>query len=187
MVEIRKRCKQLNQLLSSFNEIQSNIEVLDDSEVQFFVREEFENEYYRLASEAALIVDNQQAIDGNESTNGQDHQGTQSSQIKLPPINLPEFNGNMTAWVSFRDTFCALVHNNRVLDNVTRLNYLKLSLKGDASLIISSIELSAANYRTAWGILLDRYENTRLIVDAHITALLSGPKLEKESAFGGSS
>ncbi|KAF9813871.1 hypothetical protein SFRURICE_008026 [Spodoptera frugiperda] len=48
--------------------------------------------------------------------------------VRLPKIVLPNFSGRYTEWSSFRDLFVSLVHNNKKLDNVQRLHYLKTQL-----------------------------------------------------------
>lgn len=47
--------------------------------------------------------------------------------------------------------------------------------------LIKSIELSATNYRAAWKLITDRYENKKIIVHRHIRAIFDYPIINSES------
>ncbi|KAL0810541.1 hypothetical protein ABMA28_010661 [Loxostege sticticalis] len=57
---------------------------------------------------------------------------TNSSKVKLPKVNIPNFSGNYSEWNTFRDLFKSLINNNQNLDNVQKLLYLKSYLCGEA-------------------------------------------------------
>ncbi|CAI6356051.1 unnamed protein product [Macrosiphum euphorbiae] len=73
-------------------------------------------------------------------TIGEDRQTIQQN-IRLPPINLPQFGGNLDEWYSFKDQFETMVHNNKDINNTEIMYYLKTSLVGQASTVISSPQL----------------------------------------------
>ena len=104
------------------------------------------------------------------------------SNIHLPRIHLPTFNGNFSDWEAFRDQFRSLIINNDDLLNVSRLQYLHLCLRRDALNLIKNISLTDANFKTAWDILVSRYDNTRRLVHEHIHTLHSLPPITSESA-----
>ncbi|KAI8441259.1 hypothetical protein MSG28_014900 [Choristoneura fumiferana] len=58
--------------------------------------------------------------------------GLKSNQVKLPRITIPTFSGKYTEWMSFRELFVSLIHNNKEIDNVQKLHYLKANLTGEA-------------------------------------------------------
>ena len=105
-----------------------------------------------------------------------------SLTAKLPKLTLPSFSGEYTQWVSFWDQFSTLVDSKVDMANVEKLSYLKLSLKGDAAQIISSLLVTDANYDIAKRKLEERYNNKRSIVKAHLTAINALPVLKKESS-----
>ena len=105
-----------------------------------------------------------------------------SLTAKLPKPTLPSFSGEYTQWVSFWDQFSTLVDSKVDMANVEKLSYLKLSLKGDAAQIISSLLVTDANYDIAKRKLEERYNNKRSIVKAHLTAINALPVLKKESS-----
>lgn len=91
--------------------------------------------------------------------------------VKLPRIELPSFSGNYTEWNNFKDLFESLIANNASLSNVQRLHYLKLSLNGEAELLLKNVVINDANYASAWNTLKERYDNSRAIINAHLTEL----------------
>jgi len=104
------------------------------------------------------------------------------SAIRLPPISLPEFDGDYKQWLIYRDTFDTFVHRNRDLTNIQRLHYLKSSLKSEAAQVIESLETTAANYLPAWEQLRERYDNNRRMVGGHINALCTMPSIVTSSS-----
>jgi len=75
------------------------------------------------------------------------HNETQSSE--LPKVMILEFDGNINKWEDFRDMFISVIHKEQRIPLIKKMHYLKGCLKGDASGIISRMELSAENYETA--------------------------------------
>lgn len=92
-----------------------------------------------------------------------------NSQVKLPRIELPTFNGKYEDWHSFFDMFNSLIHSNREISDTQKFHYLRSSLKGDAAEIVSSLEISGSNYSDAWTRLKERYDSKRLIVQKSYT------------------
>lgn len=48
--------------------------------------------------------------------------------------------------------------------------------------IIQSLEFSAQNYKVAWELLCERFDNSRLLINSHIKAIFNLKCLSKESA-----
>ncbi|GIX87492.1 hypothetical protein CDAR_463221 [Caerostris darwini] len=69
----------------------------------------------------------------NSSNACQSKLNTNVNNLKLPRIELPIFTSNYIDWISFRDLFLASVGNNESLSDSQKLQYLKLSVKGEAS------------------------------------------------------
>lgn len=51
--------------------------------------------------------------------------------------------------------------------------YLKASLQGQSAEVIATLSSTALNYQEAWILLINRYDNKRLIVQKHLHHLLS--------------
>lgn len=65
--------------------------------------------------------------------------------FKLSKIVIPTFSGKYSEWITFRDLFKSLIHNNSKLDNVQKMHYLKSSLSGEAEHLLRQIPISEAN------------------------------------------
>jgi len=107
---------------------------------------------------------------------------TPAANMKLPKLDLPTFSGLYKDWTSFYDLFNASVHKNSSLSDSQKLHYLKTSLKADAQKVLTSVQITDANYVVARDLLERRYENKRAIVRAHIHAMYSTSPAKTESA-----
>ena len=47
------------------------------------------------------------------------------SQAKLPELTLHPFNGDVTQWLTFWDSFKSAVHENESISVVDKFNYLR--------------------------------------------------------------
>ena len=65
---------------------------------------------------------------------------------------------------------------------ITRMHYLKTSVKGETELIIKNLSLTGDNFAFAWKSLANHYENTRLLVRSFYSTLIALSKLKFESA-----
>ncbi|GBM82212.1 hypothetical protein AVEN_179520-1 [Araneus ventricosus] len=98
--------------------------------------------------------------------------------VKLPDVSLPEFNGNIDNWSNFKAQFNSLITNDSTLNETQKLFYLRSVLKGDAKLV----ETQECTFNSLMKVLIDRYENKRLIVSNHILNILNIEKIHLESA-----
>lgn len=100
----------------------------------------------------------------------------------MPTIQLPKFSGSYENWLEFRDSFNSLIHCNDTIDEINKFHYLRASLEGPAAVVIQSFEFSASNYSVAWNVLCERYDNKRLLIQNHISALFNIDNITKESS-----
>ncbi|CAH2092544.1 unnamed protein product [Euphydryas editha] len=103
-------------------------------------------------------------------------------RVKLPKISIPTFSGKYTEWITFRDLFVSMIHNNTSLDNVQKLQYLKGFLTGEAEQLIRYIPVSDANYEQCWKMLEKRYSNKKYLSNCILKRLLSQRNATSESA-----
>ncbi|XP_011313380.1 uncharacterized protein, partial [Fopius arisanus] len=107
---------------------------------------------------------------------------TSSTRRALPEISLPKFSGIYQEWRPWRDLFQSLVGNNQDIPGVERMHYLRLCLSGEPLKLISNLPVSEESFRIAWRTLIDRYENKRLLVAAHLDQLLNPAPMKSHSA-----
>lgn len=118
----------------------------------------------------------------SRNTQQSNSQSEQRSDKKLPTIKLPIFTGKYEDWASFRDLFSCLINNNESLSNVQRLYYLKTHVSGEADQLIKHYQVTDANYSSAWDVLKQRFENTRIQTNSELRTLLSQPKINIDNA-----
>ena len=94
-------------------------------------------------------------------------------KVKLPKLSLMTFNGDLTTWTAFWDTFESSIHNNTDLSAIDKFNYLNSLLEGNAATAISGLTLSSANYDEAVVILKKRFGNRQQIITKHMDVLMS--------------
>ncbi|XP_034195324.2 uncharacterized protein LOC117611487 [Osmia lignaria lignaria] len=128
------------------------------------------------AMTAALPTDSEPASNSCNTSTASCNRETALS-VKLPRVELPKFSGDYTEWENFRDLFQSLVGSNDALPKVQKWHYLKLSLIGEASLLLKNVSTSAANYEAAWKLLTDRYANERALITAHLKMLFDSPPI----------
>jgi hypothetical protein len=185
---IKTRENAVRDALDEFNKVQEQIEdnvSIAELEAQTNERIEFENIYFETMTAIATAIesyDKTKVAATNNNQNSTAIQSHQNSKINLPVIQIPEFSGHFEKWLSFRDVFQSLIHNNNNLNSIEKMHYLKSSLFGDALHTIENLAISGANYDEAWSLLEKRYGNERLIVQAHIRKILNSPAINKCTA-----
>ena len=92
--------------------------------------------------------------------------------MTLPKIKLQSFDGDLTAWTPFWDSFRAAIPKNDALDDIDKFNYLHGLLQQTALEAISGLSLTSANYQEAVAILQKRFGIKPLIVAKHMDALI---------------
>ncbi|XP_070524040.1 uncharacterized protein [Cardiocondyla obscurior] len=100
----------------------------------------------------------------------------------LPRVQIPVFSGLYEDWPAFRDLFQTLIVDDITLADVTRLHYLKTSLRGEADALVRQFSTTEENFVRAWETLTSFYNNTRLLVRSLLTAYVSLLRMKTESA-----
>nr|XP_022909145.1 uncharacterized protein LOC111420399 [Onthophagus taurus] len=189
--EARIRLEHVKDALAEFNEIQSELELIDENELTGNERDNFENKYFAILSKATEFVEKHIIRTPTTSAAASDtidvyalprqSDSSQQKNVKLPTLDLPKFYGDYVDWVHFDETFCALVHNDPHMDDINKFYYLISCLKGDAAKTIASLEITRDNYKIARDLLKERFENKEKIIKTHVSALFELPAITKES------
>lgn len=186
------RVRMNESLLEKFDAVQSQVEAAvigtPDEEAQLHEREQFEDIYCKIHSEVKKRL---RQVQGEVSPSpAPATAGSVSSPILsapysavgIPDIRLPDFTGEPSQWIRFRDTFVSLVHEAQGLSDVDRFNYLTSALSGAAARTIESFGVSAANYELAWARLKERYGDPQVLVNHYIRSLLNVEPIRKQSS-----
>uniref|UniRef100_A0A8D8WAG5 Integrase catalytic domain-containing protein n=1 Tax=Cacopsylla melanoneura TaxID=428564 RepID=A0A8D8WAG5_9HEMI len=103
----------------------------------------------------------------------QNVESVQPAKLKLPPLDLPTFNGNFSEWPIFYETFKTMIHENQTLSTEQKVQYLVSKLKDGALNICSGIPAVAANYNAIWDSLLERYQDPRSMAAHYMDVILN--------------
>jgi len=98
---------------------------------------------------------------------------TPHEKVKLPKLILRPFNGDMTTWTTFWESFESSVHMNKELSDIDKFNYLNSLLTGTAKEAVSGLSLTSANYKEAVAILKKRFGNVERIKSRHMELLMN--------------
>lgn len=93
--------------------------------------------------------------------------------MRLPKLTIRPFNGDLTAWTTFWDSYESSIHKNPSLSDIDRFNYLRSLLEHSALDAISGLSLTSTNYHEAIEILRRRFGNKQQIIARHMDILLN--------------
>ncbi|XP_018310126.1 uncharacterized protein [Mycetomoellerius zeteki] len=127
--ELPLRLERAEKLLSEYDEVQSHIEELTDVDTE--ERTKFEDTFY-----ATILLGRNTATRLSPSTSKEltapaaiDITTHINSLLKLPDLKLPTFNGEYDQWITFRDTFEAIIDSNTSLSKIQKFYYLQSAVK----------------------------------------------------------
>jgi len=98
--------------------------------------------------------------------------GNYATGIKLPKIQLAKFNGDITKFPAFWQSFEHAIHNNEAVSPINKLNYLLSLLEGPAYRAVEGFNLQEENYENVVETLKSRFGKKQQIVNAHMQNLL---------------
>ena len=107
----------------------------------------------------------------------------QQGSVRLPKLEIQQFNGDKLKWCEFWDSFSASVHKNSSISDIEKLNYLMSKLTGEARQAVSGILLSNENYSLVVELLKERYGDAQTEVNSHYVELIN-VKLAPNTAKG---
>ena len=175
--------QEVKRLKEAYEAVQEDIiEINEDAKVkadQEKIGEEYEDTFRKAIVFFMQLIRRLTPPPGNANANNANARG---NQIKLPTIELPTFDGKFDEWMSFKDLFQATVGSNNLLGGAQKLQYLVASLKGEAAALVKSLPITDDNYKVAWKIVDERYDNKQEIVASVLNRLFDQPVITIESA-----
>jgi hypothetical protein len=91
--------------------------------------------------------------------------------VKLPPINLEPFAGDVETWARFWEQFESSLDKDPNLSNVNKHVFLRCYLEGETKVFVDGIFETASAYEDTKKILHDRYGDKNSIIQAHLDYL----------------
>jgi len=182
----------LQSLESNWNKFQSNHDVLRTAHKATLVAAG--NDYFKenflgrvedmVNEQRGVLLDTLHALrDKHGEPSGRTLPAAQdsSSKRKLPNIELPLFSGRIEDWPAFRDLFVSILSRHPALADVEKLHYLKTRVQGEAEERIKNLPTTGDNFKRAWDILEERYENKRVLVHSCLATFSTMTRMKTES------
>lgn len=192
VTQLKVRKEKIEECWSEFDQVQSVIEQESDTEEHGNQRIEFEETYFKVISDAAKYIDksigkepsyNVGKLDGATVPTQNDGEiRINSVPVKLAALNVPIFSGDYHEWSSFYDIFTALINTNSGLTAIQKFFYLRSALSGEALNCIKCFETTGGNYQVAWDSLVKRYNNKKVLIQAHVKAIYEAESVNYESS-----
>lgn len=105
-----------------------------------------------------------------------------AAKIRIESVKIPDFYGEAREWLSFRDKFIALIHNNSDFAKVIKYTYLQQFIKDkNAPASIRNSPATEEGYDSAWNDVLKKYNNDRLLVQSLFDAILKIKSMTDEN------
>ncbi|XP_055714369.1 uncharacterized protein LOC129808610 [Phlebotomus papatasi] len=96
---------------------------------------------------------------------------------KLPTLDVPKFSGDRTQWSHFKGMFRSIVHDNRRLSRIQKLQYLMSYLTGNALKLVENTPLSDHGYESAWRLLQKHFDDGFTVVHCEIERFCKIPAI----------
>lgn len=174
-IALKLRITRVTELYHAYEEFNDELTLLDPGEQH---KDEFailQERFYTLASKVENIINPSVHITSAGSSNNSiqpSGSGTavlmKQRRLKLPEASLPKFDGRYENWLSFKNTFIAMINAQTDLSDVEKLQYLKSSLTGDAANKLKILSIEGSNYAKAWELLKRAYEVKRILISRHL-------------------
>lgn len=92
---------------------------------------------------------------------------------KLPTLPQPMFDGDMGKWLSFRDSFEAIIHKSTSLTTSEKYQYLRKALESIKNNVLRNQLEGDDYYEEAWKSVKERYDDPRQLKTQHFNDLLT--------------
>lgn len=96
--------------------------------------------------------------------------------LQIPKMEVPLFDGNTKKFRCFRDTWDTIIETSS-LSGLEKLAFLKSRLTGRALESIDHLDICAENYPEAWEVLVERFDNARVLFEDEWASLRALPSL----------
>ena len=177
----------LTQVKMTLNEKIETIKKLDEQILDLLEKQEDIDGEIKTSSEVtddlyggiAVIDDAIRRFEADENSAQAEHAASKQEtrpgnpRVKLPKLEVRKFNGKISEWTSFWDSFTSAIHSNDSLSNVDKFTYLHGLLDELAKSAIDGFALTSDNYLSTVELLQRRFGNKTVVQRAYINELLN--------------
>ncbi|CAK1592761.1 unnamed protein product [Parnassius mnemosyne] len=162
--------------MDQYDEVQYKIELIDNGQTKASVhdaeRDFVENRCFTIQADIEKLLTHRNST--------ATHREKAESQVRLPKLKLPTFDGNLKEWPAFKNLFMCSVDSANI-PTLQKFQYLKTSVKGEAAGLINSLLIIEENYNKALELLTKRYENKTIIVNHHLKSFINFPTITRHN------
>ena len=173
----------LKEKLEVLKQLDKEIVELLESEEDIVTEIDSSDQFNQCVYEALVSIDHWEVANkskasspsrgGLEGGTGTTESTTPSrSNTRLPKLVLKSFDGDITKWTSFWDSYKLAIHSDPDLSNVDKFTYLQGLLEKSTRDLISELALTADNYDQVVSILEKRFGNKQMIIHQQMDILL---------------
>ncbi|KRX53289.1 hypothetical protein T06_7451, partial [Trichinella sp. T6] len=105
-----------------------------------------------------------------------------AEQVKPPRVPLPKFDGDILQFKSFGDQFESSIHQQKGLNDITKLLHLRSCLSGSALKAIEGVTICAENYPEIVQTLNTRFYRIPDVVESHVLSVMNVKACSNEGA-----
>ncbi|XP_041451275.1 uncharacterized protein LOC121404917 [Drosophila obscura] len=172
----------LAEMREEFNKSHHELESLDEDDIGSELRETFISLKAELLSALKLGHLRVAAHSTSLPNNSAGHTINLAHKQRLPELKLPSSSGGYVEYADFIAMFNSVIEGDADPSEIEKLQHLRSCLSDAARDSVRSLELSSANYRVALDILSKRFNNKRLVFQAHMKEILGLKKVDSSSA-----
>jgi len=176
-IYLKKWLDQVEELRNAFRETHPVIVNLDGLDDSSYATKNFQSDY--MDAYYALAEDFDKLGPENATPTAAAGNADPELRANMPQMTVPKFSDACVDWPGYYYPFTNLMHNNNNLNNVQRLHFLKESLPISCDNNNRQMQLTDVNYAVAWGMMIKRYNNPRLVFSHHMNAIYALPRLQK--------
>jgi len=96
---------------------------------------------------------------------------SKSHHVRLPPLKLEPFSGDIEGWTRFCEQFESSIHKDPCLSVVRKHVFLRSYLDGEPKMLVQGIAVVADTHEETKRILLARYGDKNTIIQTHLDYL----------------
>ncbi|KAL1132691.1 hypothetical protein AAG570_010643 [Ranatra chinensis] len=168
--------------LKPFSTAPESVESFREEEM-FPLSDRLYAEYYAITKYLRRAVS---AVDSKPSTTSEPgirHPTSFDLSIaNIPQLEVTPFDGDFRSFDAFYASFTSIIHENAILSNTQKLQYLINALDKQTKNIIAHLPLQDASYQRALDLLKARFSNPLRAVTAHTDSILKLPNLDNPTA-----
>lgn len=168
------RLERVTNLFYAYEELHDELSIIAPEEDTLNIISAIRFEYYELATKVNDLTNSNNVTNDRSCNHPMGHSTfvERQKQYKLPVAEIPKFDGSPNTWLSFSNSFVAMVDSRSDINDVVKLMYLKNCVQGAAAKKIAHILITPENYQEAWETLKRSYEKKRIVISKYLDNLI---------------